>query len=611
MEVVNPDNTLSLRTSYGRYVATKENDEVHADSSNSGECESLVRISNPDGSIAFRIAGNLKYLTVQPDGSIRATGSEVGPEQSFHVTNHADGTFSMRNAALGKFVTTTWPRSMKVVIHNSAQNVSAWETFRMVRLRHDQVALQTYHHTYVSANANGLLTANPGDLGRNGIFQIKAVGDGKIALKTYTGKYVTAQKNGTVYADGEKLSGWESFKIMAAEEGTVAFRTFHGRYLTTAVSFIGDSGAWNLREAGVPAGELTAAGYTAKELTRAGYSSEEVHRYDFLSTTPSPKEENRQQVPCMQSTDWTYTRELPQVGISPQDVVLPERGQWELIWERLLRNTSNCDTPLQSVMQLADGDHGFGSNMNNFVNEMLVAMYTNRQITLCSPAVLRDLFSENFLNPGLPRCGTCSPPPKDPEKEQPMLWMHGAATSMIQVGEHPDKIESLKRFIYNKLFVLRPELEALLTDLREKLQLTEKYVGVHIRRGDKKVEAGFFRVTAEFVANARDLCTAIGAKRIFLASDDSSEFDKFRAMLPVDIELVQQPRLPAASYAERGALDVSAETVLLLDLALLIRADAYVGTASSNLDRFVWFQRDPATQSVSLDDGGSFLYRSC
>merc|ERR1719191_1666065 len=113
-------------------------------------------------------------------------------------------------------------------------------------------------------------------------------------------------------------------------------------------------------------------------------------------------------------------------------VELPGRGQWEAIWDSLMANSTTCDTPFQATMQLADDSHGFGSNMNNFVNELLVAMYTGRPITLCSPVVLRNLYSENFLNPGLPRCARCSPPPEDPTRTEPMFWMHGAATSMLQ-----------------------------------------------------------------------------------------------------------------------------------------------------------------------------------
>jgi hypothetical protein len=615
MEVVNPDNTISIRTCYGKYVATKENGEVHADSYNSGDCESFVRIPNPDSSIAFQAAGSKKYLSVQPDGSVRASGSTIGPQESFYVTNHADGTFSMRNLALGQYLTVTWPSAMRVVIHNSATNVSGWETFRMIRMRHDTVALQTYHHTYVTADAEtGLLTANPDNLQRDGIFQIESVDHNKVALKTSDGKYVTAQENGTVYADGNHLSGWEAFTMVPAQDGMVAFKTFHHRYLTTNVAFVGDAGAWQLREAGVTAGELTAAGYTEQELTQAGFKTDEVHRYDFLSTTPAPKETSVEKVACMQGQRWQYTTALPQtVGVDPDLVELPSREQWEQIWDSLMSNVSTCDTPFQAVMQLADGSHGFDSDMNNFVNEMMVAMYTGRPITLCSPVVLRNLWTENFHNPGLPRCEHCAPPPRNDASAstEPMLWMHGAATSMTQAGRHPEVLEGLKRFLYRKLFQLRPKLEEMVEELRQNLGLTEKYVGVHIRRGDKRQEAGFFRITAEFVANARDLCNSIGARRIFLASDDADEFDKFRAMLPVEMELVQQDRLAPETYNERGALEERAETQLLMDLALLIRADAYVGTASSNLDRFVWFQRDPAMQSVSLDDGGSFLYRSC
>merc|ERR1712207_17376 len=86
---------------------------------------------------------------------------------------------------------------------------------------------------------------------------------------------------------------------------------------------------------------------------------------------------------------------------------------------------------------------------------------------------------------------------------------------------------ALKRFLYKKLFVLRPELQADLSELQAELGLThDPYVGVHIRRGDKRAESGFFRQTKDFAVEAFRLCEAIGAKKVFLASDNSSEFEK-------------------------------------------------------------------------------------
>jgi hypothetical protein len=256
--------------------------------------------------------------------------------------------------------------------------------------------------------------------------------------------------------------------------------------------------------------------------------------------------------------------------------------------------------------------------MNNFVNEVMVAIYTGMPLTLCTPAGFKDLWNENYLDPGLPRCSLegCAPPDEHPDEPAPtfgkMLYIHGAATSMQQAGRHPTALEGLKRFLYQQLFVLRPELKQEAESMERHLGLQRgAYVGVHIRRGDKKREADFFRSTKAFVDMAEELCRTTGTQKILLATDDGSVFSEFRELLAKDLQVVEQPRLSAATYAERGNLKMKTELVLLMDLTLLVWSVAYVGTASSNLDRFVWFQRDPASQSISLDDGGNFLYRSC
>jgi len=47
------------------------------------------------------------------------------------------------------------------------------------------------------------------------------------------------------------------------------------------------------------------------------------------------------------------------------------------------------------------------------------------------------------------------------------------------------------------------------------------------------------------------------------------------------------------------------EKSLLIDVTGLVRAAGFIGTASSNVDKFVFFQRDPTASSVSLDEGGN------
>lgn len=265
-------------------------------------------------------------------------------------------------------------------------------------------------------------------------------------------------------------------------------------------------------------------------------------------------------------------------------------------------------------MRLPDAGHGFGSQMVNFVNEALVAMYSGTPIALCRPPGFHDGWAEHFVNPGLAICEQCSIP------QGAQVWCSGATASMDSVergGDDAELLIGIKRFLSRKLFQLKSHVDKDATLLQHHLGLlSQPYVGIHIRRGDKLQEAGFFRSTGEFAGHALRLCDSMNTTKVFVASDDPGAADEVRAWYQnasrTDIEVVSQPPLHTWQYAQRSdKYDSSTMKALLNDIVLLIRANAYVGTASSSFDRFVWFMRDPAEQSISLDDGGSFVRRSC
>jgi hypothetical protein len=47
------------------------------------------------------------------------------------------------------------------------------------------------------------------------------------------------------------------------------------------------------------------------------------------------------------------------------------------------------------------------------------------------------------------------------------------------------------------------------------------------------------------------------------------------------------------------------EKNVLTDVTALVRSTGFIGTASSNIDRLVYFQRDPSKATLSLDEGGN------
>jgi len=193
---------------------------------------------------------------------------------------------------------------------------------------------------------------------------------------------------------------------------------------------------------------------------------------------------------------------------------------------------------------------------------------------------------------------------------------------MSLAGTHPESLVGIKRFLFNKVFQLKPEFDKGATALQKHLGiLYEPFVGVHIRRGDKLAESHFFRGTEDFAGYALELCDTMNATKVFVASDDPNAANEVRAWFEAavatdsrakNIEVVSQPPLQPWQYNERGGTyDNDTMINLLYDISLLVRANAYVGTASSSLDRWVWLQRDPSEQSITLDDAGQWLRRNC
>mmetsp|Transcript_47083 Transcript_47083/g.131325 ORF Transcript_47083/g.131325 Transcript_47083/m.131325 type:complete len:427 (-) Transcript_47083:107-1387(-) len=359
---------------------------------------------------------------------------------------------------------------------------------------------------------------------------------------------------------------------------------------------------WRTRLAAAAGAGDAAHADTEAELGRSGAVKAAMPAYEFVETTRAPGYPKGVFVPCKRGTRCQHVPEWARfAGWVHQDL-------WEEMWANLT-SSADCDSKVLANFRYGKGgERGFGSSMNNFVNEALVSVTAGLPFVLCAPEGVRDVWAESFEDTGLPRCSRCHA-----EADYSTgTWLAGAGTSCLQAAENPQMLEDMKRFLYRKLFKLKPSVREALRRLKDKLGLEgQRYVGVHLRRGDKAFESGSFRSTRDFAEMARLLCDAVGAKKVFLASDDASELHKLRTHMPEDYEVVEQPRLPPESYAVRTVLGASAARNVVLDVEMLIDADAYVGTASSNLDRFVWFQRDPSRQSVSLDDAGDFLLRNC
>lgn len=272
-----------------------------------------------------------------------------------------------------------------------------------------------------------------------------------------------------------------------------------------------------------------------------------------------------------------------------------------------------CQAHLRSVALLRDA--GLGSLMNLFVDEMLTALLLRAPVARCAPDGVHDVWAASFEQEvDIPRCTRCDAAPFGQGDWTKEPWYIAAQVHEAWARSH---VADLKRFLYRTLFVFRKEVTMAADQISSRLVLHgQPYIGVHIRRGDKFLEAAPVAIRAY----ATEVQRLVSNGRVFLASDSPQAQGKLQAMLGPRFVVVQQPRLPQEAYALRGvrraerrdwdATNVSRqqlETHFFIDVLLLLRATVFVGTASSNLGRFVHFLRSPELTTVSLDFGGDFL----
>ncbi len=92
--------------------------------------------------------------------------------------------------------------------------IDGWETFGLIRLGDDKVALLAINGDFVSAEEGGgrELIANRSWVGEWETFRLEHLGNNRIALRTYNGQYVTAVR-GMLEATRLERGEWETFLL--------------------------------------------------------------------------------------------------------------------------------------------------------------------------------------------------------------------------------------------------------------------------------------------------------------------------------------------------------------------------------------------------------------
>lgn len=142
---------------------------------------------------------------------------------------------------------------------------------------------------------------------------------------------------------------------------------------------------------------------------------------------------------------------------------------------------------------------------------------------------------------------------------------------------------------------------------KNKLNLPEDYIAVHIRRGDKIVSCEMKEI------NLDEYVSAIKEKRyvshnVFIATDDVSVVDNLKSVLTIDgfhvycNAAVVQNGFDESSFNNKDKQTRYMDTLnMLLDMDIMIHSLFFIGTYSSNVSRivplYVGFEN-----SLSLDE---------
>lgn len=311
--------------------------------------------------------------------------------------------------------------------------------------------------------------------------------------------------------------------------------------------------------------------------------------------------------PMMPSADAATDSSASTLSISDilKGAKWPDQDSYDQTFSKMLSGAAGnaCSAPLLARSRLSP--YGLGAHLNQFANEAVLAMYSGKPLALCTPPNVRDTWAKYFNDPGFPKCSECDWG-AGPRQYREMGW---------DVSDSPDhaKMADVKHYLYGKLFSLNYDAQTSVDTGLSNLGLPNTYIGVHVRRGDKSAEVPLVPIE-RFTAAIQEMSSTLGTTTVFLASDDASTHSALQTALGSSYKIIEQPRLAPEAYQLRGDAaramqppfgEEEEEKSVLIDVAGLVRSAGFIGTASSNIDRLVYFQRDTSKPTVSLDEGGN------
>jgi hypothetical protein len=259
--------------------------------------------------------------------------------------------------------------------------------------------------------------------------------------------------------------------------------------------------------------------------------------------------------------------------------------------------------------------------MNCFIDELWVAVYQGLSISLCgSDEFVEHVWGKHFDN--IKNVGVCPAPVCQTLSKgdwgNKVAWNTGylATPKLAEVDHH--YMASLKRFLVPVAFTMNAQTAHRVSETLShsfslkpgSSQEVPKYLGVHVRHGDKGVETGLFNED-QYAGMIRPYLHLFNLSLVYVASDDPDSASILRDKLDRAENLahvVEQQRLEDKEYEWREVYkNDTALLALLVDIEALRRSEIFLGTASSNIGRLVYILRDRAHYCFSYDEDNDFL----
>eukprot|EP00746_Dinoflagellata_sp_MGD_P002825 gnl/MRDRNA2_/MRDRNA2_105519_c0_seq1.p1 gnl/MRDRNA2_/MRDRNA2_105519_c0~~gnl/MRDRNA2_/MRDRNA2_105519_c0_seq1.p1 ORF type:complete len:394 (+),score=81.28 gnl/MRDRNA2_/MRDRNA2_105519_c0_seq1:118-1299(+) len=319
----------------------------------------------------------------------------------------------------------------------------------------------------------------------------------------------------------------------------------------------------------------------------------------------------------------------------------------EMRWPEQLKNVSDagaadpCGAPALLTLHACEG---FGWRLNALVNEIMMAMQLGAPVALCQSNFAEKTWIPHFGGNGNQtlRLSTCHSEKCNGEGKltckkyrdtlasvAKKLSGHSLVTALTSgipevdaaawvLGPNKDSLERylrLKRFTYRAVFELNTRTKSAVDQRLAKMNLNGQYVGVHIRRSDKKAEADPVAIE-RYAVGAAEFLIKYNISTVYVASDEpdwaaGALHDAVHKITNLTVHVVAQaPKdvgpqaLTSAQKQQRDAYNDQAFLGLLTDVEALRRSAAFVGTASSNIGQLVYFLRDEPSAANNYDSYG-------